>query len=422
MKKTFQIFLVLLALVMCFGFAHAENTAVLGQSFPDFSVTDTQGVPFTLSEALNNHQAVLINIWATWCPPCEAEFPYLNEAYQRYGDLVAFIALSCETEDTADKIETYRADHEISFPMGRDEGQALSSYLAVAGIPTTVIVDRFGNTAYMHVGSFRDSGEISRVIEAFLGDGYTETAVLEKIPAESSTRAFPVSESRDIMIENEDARTVILHLNDSETITAFSVNGDTAHLRLEASAADSVSDLVYIDAGQYLLMNLTDLLDTDRGAYIFDQPVPGPEESFHYTFVYLIDSGMETDPDGIGYYLITGDEYIEEFADELRSAGYSVTWEFQEPAAPVDNPLRSYILHIADQYGAPVPGAAVQFCTDTACTMQKSDENGTVSFSGTPDIYHVRFLQVPAGYSFDAGFELVTGREYGEWILRIKKN
>ena len=72
---TRSISLVLLALLLCFGMAAAEDTVMLGEPFPDFTVIDTQGNAFTLSEALKDHEAVLINIWATWCPPCEAEMP-----------------------------------------------------------------------------------------------------------------------------------------------------------------------------------------------------------------------------------------------------------------------------------------------------------------------------------------------------------
>ena len=62
----------------------------------------------------------------------------------------------------------------------------------------TVIVDRFGNTAFLQTGSFLSTGEVTRLIGAFLGDSYTETAVLTDIPRDASTRAFPVSSARAI--------------------------------------------------------------------------------------------------------------------------------------------------------------------------------------------------------------------------------
>ena len=68
MKKVISVFLVLMLLLWAVP-AAAEEKDILGQPFPEFSTTDTEGNVFTLSEALQDHEAVLINIWATWCPP-----------------------------------------------------------------------------------------------------------------------------------------------------------------------------------------------------------------------------------------------------------------------------------------------------------------------------------------------------------------
>ena len=74
-----------------------------------------------MSEALKDHEAVLINFRATWYMPCRNEFPYLNEAYEKYRDRVAFIALSTEPKDTADRIEAYRKENGlISFAGAPD--------------------------------------------------------------------------------------------------------------------------------------------------------------------------------------------------------------------------------------------------------------------------------------------------------------
>ena len=89
---------------------------------------------------------------------------------------------------------------------------------------------------------------------------------------------------------------------------------------------------------------------------------------------------------------------------------------------PVSGTPDAYILHITDQDGLPVPGVRVKFCTDLTCMMEKSDKTGTVTFSGSPDVYHVELYRVPEGYSFDPDFELVTGKTYGEWVLRIRKD
>ena len=54
----------------------------VGTVLPDFSAKTADGGVFTLSEALKDHELVLINLWATWCPPCNMEFPFLQKAYE----------------------------------------------------------------------------------------------------------------------------------------------------------------------------------------------------------------------------------------------------------------------------------------------------------------------------------------------------
>ena len=126
MKKFILVILaVITAVCLWLGAAAAEEEGILGKPFPDFTAEDTQGNTFNLSEAVKDHEAVLINLWATWCPPCEREFPDLNSAFEEYGDRVAFIALSTEETDDLEKIEQVRTDHGVTFPMGRDEKSEL---------------------------------------------------------------------------------------------------------------------------------------------------------------------------------------------------------------------------------------------------------------------------------------------------------
>ena len=81
MRKAIAL-LLMMVLVLCVSIAAAEVTKdFLGEPFPDFTVTDSEGKIFTLSEALKDHEAVLINFWATWCDPCKNEFPMLNKVY-----------------------------------------------------------------------------------------------------------------------------------------------------------------------------------------------------------------------------------------------------------------------------------------------------------------------------------------------------
>ena len=96
MKKVILILLAL-ALFLSVSASAEDESPLLGKPFPDFTVTDIDENTFTLSEALKDHEAVLINFWATWCGPCRNEFPAINKVYEEYKDRVAFIALSKET-------------------------------------------------------------------------------------------------------------------------------------------------------------------------------------------------------------------------------------------------------------------------------------------------------------------------------------
>ena len=145
--------------------------------------------------------------------------------------------------------------------------------------------------------------------------------------------------------------------------------------------------------------------------------MPGAQEDSHFTDVMLLNGNGDILSE---LYLIAGDEYVEELAEEMRSLGYPVTWEYAGPASAQSAEPQAYTLHIVDQNEAAVPGVYVKFCTDETCVMQQSDENGTIRFVGTPDIYHVQLFKVPAGYGFDPDFELCTDAAYGEWVLRIR--
>ena len=121
MKKMLAL---VLALAMCLGCAAlAEETALvyaLGAPMPDFTFTDINGVSHTLSETLKEKEMVLINLWATWCGPCESEFPFLEEAYEQYKDKVEVFALSIDENDDDAKLTEYVASHGLTFPVGHE--------------------------------------------------------------------------------------------------------------------------------------------------------------------------------------------------------------------------------------------------------------------------------------------------------------
>ena len=416
MKKL--IILILTVLMLCLGAASADTGFELGKPFMDFTAADTEGNTFTLSEALKDHEAVLLNIWATWCGPCQSEFPDLEKAYQQYKDKVAFIALSYDDGDTNEKIAAFKEEYNLTFPMGRDEGSALYNYVAQYGVPTTVVIDRFGNTGFLRLGSFNTAEEVGNVLDRYLGDDYTETAVLTKIPKKGTTRAYPVS-ARALYVDNENVKKFNFTLSGADKpLPVYVVNDHTAHLRFTISSADDAADMMYYDDAKVARVDLPDILDAQRNVFAYDQVLESPE-GVPYLYGLYYNVGGDGDPDLMEFFLVEKEENLEDVAAYLRSMDYEVTWEeaAEEPAQAPEQ--KTYVIHVLDQDGNPVPGAVVNFCTDAACTMAQGGEDGVITFDGTPENYHVQILKVPEGYSFDQAFELYTGETYGEWVLHV---
>ena len=417
MKKL--IILILTVLMLCLGAASADTGFELGQPFMDFTAADTEGNTFTLSEALKDHEAVLLNIWATWCGPCQGEFPDLEKAYQKYKDKVGFIALSYDENDTMEMIEDFRKSYGLSFPMGRDEGSELYNYVAQYGVPTTVVIDRFGNTGFMRLGAFGSADDVGNVLDRFLGDDYKETKVVYGIPKKAATRAYPVSSGRAVYVDNDNVKKANFYIDGiDDPIVAYVVEDDVAHMRFEIDETDDALDMIYYDDAIEDKVDFKDLLDVKRGVFVYEQKMMGPNgENFVLNLVNNIGGNSTCYP--IQFLLIKGEDHIEEAAEYIRSMEYDVKWEFVDDKPVEKAERKAYVLHVEDQDGNPVPDVAVNFCTDAACTMQQSDENGLITFDGAQENYHVQILKVPEGYSFDKDFELYTGDTYGEWVLHV---
>ena len=421
MKQILTTLALVLALTLWLACAPAEDAGFLGQPFPDFTATDTEGNVFTLSGALKDHDAVLINIWATWCPHCETEMPLLNEACEQLGGRVAFIVLSCEEGDTLEVIAEYRRTHGLTLPMGRDEGGALFGYLGQGALPATVIVDRFGNAVFQHTGSFFTTGEILRTAERFLGDGYTESVTLAEIPADTATGALPVFPASEIRVENEGARLALFWLKDDPVPQpVWVVSGPKALLRLETAAADNPASLVCFDVGRNVYLELPSLLDPVRGVCLYEADMPEAGADPFYACVAL--GNTRTGLVVCSAYLVSDEADLDRLRDVFASQGYETTWEYARETPGEAPAPGAYVLQVVDQDGAPVPGVMAKFCTDVNCVLLQSDGDGRITFTGEPAVYEVQLLKVPAGYGFDPAFVLTTRAEYGEWLLRIRKD
>ncbi len=109
----------------------------------DFTLKDVSGTPWTL-KALRG-KVVLVNFWATWCPPCRKEIPDLEILYNRFKDQ-GFIVLGISDEDSS-KVAPFVTKQGMTYPVLLDPGRKVNTLFGVEGIPRTLIYDRDGKLA-----------------------------------------------------------------------------------------------------------------------------------------------------------------------------------------------------------------------------------------------------------------------------------
>lgn len=111
-------------------------------------------------------QVVILDFWASWCPPCRRSIPRLNAIQSRYGDRVVILGVNVESI-TPRQLIAYHHDFGAEFPTLADPTQALQRSYEVERLPTLFIIDRDGQIRHMETGVPDQSGLI-RTIDALL--------------------------------------------------------------------------------------------------------------------------------------------------------------------------------------------------------------------------------------------------------------
>lgn len=135
---------------------------------PDFTLTDMDEVSHRLADYRG--KVVLVNFWATWCPPCRREMPSLERVYQKLKDR-PFMVLAINQWETVDHVFSYMGDLNVfpEFPILFDSQSEVSENFGVRGLPTSLIVDTEGRIVYRAVGGREfDHPEVLQLIEGLL--------------------------------------------------------------------------------------------------------------------------------------------------------------------------------------------------------------------------------------------------------------
>jgi cytochrome c biogenesis protein CcmG/thiol:disulfide interchange protein DsbE len=108
---------------------------------------------------------VVINAWASWCAPCQAEFPLFASASVRYGRQVAFLGV--DTNDSAGDAASFLAKHPVSYPSYQSTTSQLSSLTAIIGLPTTIFINRAGKIVHVHSYEYAAQGTLDQDIATY---------------------------------------------------------------------------------------------------------------------------------------------------------------------------------------------------------------------------------------------------------------
>lgn len=139
----------LVAVILTVACGEKSPAPVIGQPIPDFELPDLQGNAFRLSE--HRGKVVLINFWASWCPPCVEEMPSLEKLHRALdGKGLEIVGVS--VDESLEDIEKFRSELNLSFTFLHDKGARVSHSYQTFKYPETYVVGGDGNLKWKIIG------------------------------------------------------------------------------------------------------------------------------------------------------------------------------------------------------------------------------------------------------------------------------
>ncbi|MDW7710431.1 MAG: TlpA disulfide reductase family protein [Deferrisomatales bacterium] len=161
------VFLLFLLLHGCSGESSPQRADP--REAPDFVLTTLEGDQVTLSAYRGN--VVLLDFWATWCPPCRTSIAHNVELQEKYGPR-GFTVLGLSLDKNPEDVEQFLRRQDVNFPMMFLDEPTRQAYGGVPTIPYSVLIDRTGRIRQKKLGFTREVAEsVERTIERLLTEG-----------------------------------------------------------------------------------------------------------------------------------------------------------------------------------------------------------------------------------------------------------
>ena len=151
-------------------FLYSQAAPKVGQSAPDFTLTDSSGSRVKLS-ALKG-KVVLLDFWATWCHGCQIEIPWYMDFERKY-DSAGLVAIGVSMDEDGWKaVRPYLKEHALNYPVVIATKDVAKEYGGLPSLPVTLLIDRQGNVAESHAGMV-DKDDFEKKIKLLLHDSGT---------------------------------------------------------------------------------------------------------------------------------------------------------------------------------------------------------------------------------------------------------
>lgn len=131
----------------------------VGKPAPDFQLPNLEGQYISLSSLRG--KPVLINFWATWCPPCREEMPYLQQVYDGWSGK-GLVLLTIDIGESAATIKEFMQNNNLTMPVLLDTSQSIAQMYNITAIPTTFLIDKDGIIRVKRIGAFPSTEAIEK--------------------------------------------------------------------------------------------------------------------------------------------------------------------------------------------------------------------------------------------------------------------
>jgi peroxiredoxin len=174
-RRALYIIILVAALAWIFVSADRTGTSTAGEIpapregflAPDFSLQTPEGETVTLSELRG--QAVLVNLWATWCPPCRAEMPAIQKLYDEYKDQgFVVLAVNMTYQDNPLAVVPFTQENNLTFPILLEETGEMARKYELRSLPSSFFINRDGIIQEVVIGGPMSEALLRTRIESIL--------------------------------------------------------------------------------------------------------------------------------------------------------------------------------------------------------------------------------------------------------------